>query len=231
MLNELFTGLFDTAGTEAIAVSDFLLCIFAALVMGLLISVTFRFRSSSSQGFLSTLAVLPALVTVVIMMVNGNLGAGVAVAGAFSLIRFRSAQGTAMEITAIFLAMGTGLITGMGYIGYSALFTVIMCAFMILYTSAGSGGKNGSKERILRITIPEDLDYAGVFEDVFDEYTKEHSLSSVKTTNMGSMFKLRYNIVIKDDISEKKFIDCLRERNGNLEILMSFAETPSTAEL
>lgn len=177
-----------------------------------------------------TLAILPALVTVVIMMVNGNLGAGVAVAGAFSLVKFRSAAGTAREIAAIFLAMSTGLITGMGYITYAAIYTLIMCAAFILYTASDFGSTTVGNERTLRITIPEDLDYTGVFDEIFDIFTSRATLTTVKTTNMGSMFKLRYDVTLKNSANEKEFIDKLRERNGNLEISLSICEA-APAEL
>ena len=180
---------------------------------------------------MTTLALLPAIVCVVIMMVNGNIGTGVAVAGAFSLVRFRSAPGSAREIAAIFLAMGTGLICGMGYIGYSALFTVIMCLVFILYNLINFGqAKRGAVYRSLRITIPEDLNYTTLFSDIFSEYTKRADLVTVKTTNMGSMFRLTYSVILKDASKEKEFIDKLRTRNGNLEIMISNEET-QTGEL
>lgn len=231
MLNNIFAGLFDSGLTTTISVTNFIICIVSALVLGLIMSLAYSYKSTSSKSFVMTLAILPALVTVVIMMVNGNIGAGVAVAGAFSLIRFRSAQGSAREIAAIFLAMGTGLITGMGYIGYSALFTLIMCAVFMVYSAAVFAEASEANERTLRITIPEDLDYTGVFDEVFSKYTTAAVLGSVRTTNMGSMFKLRYDVTLKGDISEKEFIDKLRERNGNLEISMSLKETATSGEL
>ena len=174
---------------------------------------------------------LPAMVTVVIMLVNGNLGAGVAVAGAFSLIRFRSAPGTAKEIAAIFTAMGVGLACGVGYIGYAAAFAVIMCGAMLLYGFIGLGSdKNEERQKKLTITIPENLDYSRVFDDLFEKYTVTHKLVNVKTTNMGSLFKLAYDVELKVDASEKGFIDELRCRNGNLEINLHRRES-TTGEL
>ena len=153
------------------------------------------------------------------MMVNGNVGTGVAVAGAFSLVRFRSAPGSAREISAIFVAMGTGLITGMGYLAYGALFALILGAAAMAYTAVSLRSKSGGPTlRTLHITIPEDLDYAGVFEPVLDEFTTQYSLTQVKTTNMGSLFRLTYDLTMKDKSREKAFIDQLRLRNGNLEI-------------
>ena len=151
-----------------------------------------------------------------------------AVAGAFSLVRFRSVPGTAKEITMLFLAMGAGLICGMGYIGFAALFTVIMCVFCLLYNRLDFGEKkNAAMYKTVNVTIPEDLDYTGVFENLFAEYTSSCELIRVKTTNMGSMFRLTYNVVLKDITKEKEMIDKLRCRNGNLEITVSRQETTS----
>ena len=163
------------------------------------------------------------------MMVNGNVGAGVAVAGAFSLVRFRSVPGTAKEITMLFLAMGAGLITGMGYLGFAMLFTIIMCVLCIVYSHLDFGMKrNAAAYKTLNITIPEDLDYTGVFEDILKEYASSYELVRVKTTNMGSMFRLTYDLTLRDITKEKEMIDKLRCRNGNLEITVSRQETTVT---
>ena len=154
------------------------------------------------------------------MMVNGNLGAGVAVAGTFSLVRFRSIPGTAKEIGAIFLAMGTGLATGMGYVGYAILFTILVNGVGLIYTSS-SIGEGKKTQRIMKITIPEDLDYTGVFDDLFLRYATKSELLSIKTTNMGSLFKLTYDLTLVNVEQEKEFIDELRCRNGNLEITLA----------
>jgi len=187
------------------------------------------YRSRYTKSFVVTLAMLPAVVCVVIMMVNGNIGAGVAVAGAFSLVRFRSVPGTAKEISMIFLAMGSGLICGMGYLGFAILFTVIMCIISILYNHLDFGSKkNAAIYKTLNVTIPEDLDYTNVFEEVLSEYTNSCELIRVKTTNMGSLFRLTYNITLKDALKEKEMIDKLRCRNGNLEISISKQDTTVT---
>lgn len=231
MLDELFRGLFDTAIIQVIDPIDFLLCLGSALVLGILLAFAFAFKARFTKSFVMTLALLPAIVCVVIMMVNGNIGAGVAVAGAFSLVRFRSAPGTAREIAAIFLAMGTGLVCGMGYIAYAALFTVIMGVLFALYNVIDFGvSRRMSVHKSVRITIPEDLDYTTVFDDIFKEYTTACQLVKVKTTNMGSMFRLTYDLTLRDASKEKEFIDKLRERNGNLEIMVSREET-QTGEL
>jgi uncharacterized membrane protein YhiD involved in acid resistance len=159
------------------------------------------------------------------MMVNGNVGAGVAVAGAFSLVRFRSAPGTAREICSLFLAMGAGLITGMGYLGYAVLFTLILGAVMFGLNAADFGkGKSSEFDKSLRVTIPEDINFSEVFDDLFEKYTSKHEVVSVKTSNMGSLYKLHYNISLKKDADVKEFIDEIRCRNGNLEISMSRQE-------
>ena len=224
-MNTIFNGIFENGLVQAISVEKFLLCLGVSLLLGLVIAAAYMWNNNHSKSFLMTLALLPAVVCVVIMMVNGNIGAGVAVAGAFSLVRFRSAPGSAKEIVTIFLAMGTGLISGMGYLGFAALFTIIMCAMFAVYNFL-SGGKSGTQlNKTIKITIPEDLDYTGVFDDIFAEYTKKHELVAVKTTNMGSMFKLTYDITLHHGINEKQMIDKIRERNGNLEIMVSRQET------
>ena len=183
------------------------------------------------KSFVVTLALLPAVVCVVIMMVNGNVGAGVAGAGAFSLVRFRSVPGTAKEITMLFLAMGAGLISGMGYLAFAVLFSVLMSVITVLYNRLDFGAKkNAAIYKTLTITIPEDLDYTGVFDDIFEEYTSSYELIRVKTVNLGSLFRLTYNLTLQNPEKEKEMIDALRCRNGNLEISVSKQET-TAAEL
>ena len=223
-MDAMFKGVFDNELTQVIEVGDFLLCLGVSLILGLIMAAACSFKNEHTKSFLVTLALLPAVVCVVIMMVNGNIGAGVAVAGAFSLVRFRSAPGSAKEIVTIFLAMGAGLIAGMGYLGFAALFTVIMCAMFLLYNFLTGNTKTETVNKTIKITIPEDLDYSGAFDDIFAEYTKRNELIKVKTTNMGSMFRLTYNVTLKDATKEKQMIDRIRERNGNLEIMVSKQE-------
>ena len=229
MFENLFKGLFDTDLTTVISVTDFLLCLGFSLMLGLIMVFAYMYRTRYTKSFVVTLALLPAVVCVVIMLVNGNVGTGVAVAGAFSLVRFRSVPGTAKEICTLFLAMGAGLIAGMGYLGFAVLFTVVMCAMFVLYNRLDFGTKkNVATFKTFTITIPEDLDYSGVFDDIFAEYTRAHDLVCVKTTNMGSMFKLTYNVELSDVAREKEMIDKIRCRNGNLEIAVSKQETSQT---
>lgn len=226
MLNTIFKGIFDAQTATVISISEFMLCIGVALVIGLVLAGAYTYKNHYTKSFLVTLALLPAIVCVVIMMVNGNVGAGVAVAGAFSLVRFRSVPGTAKEISAIFLAMCAGLIAGMGYLGYAALFTLVLCGVMLLYNRFDFGSKkNNEKYKILHITVPEDLDYTGAFDEVLGKYTSSHELVQVKTTNMGSLFRLTYELVLNSAEAEKELIDKLRCRNGNLEISVSRRET------
>ncbi len=217
-----------TATAATIGVWDFLACVGTALLLGVLIALCYMFRARYTKSFVVTLATLPAVVCVVIMMVNGNIGAGVAVAGAFSLVRFRSIPGTAKDIGMLFLAMGVGLISGMGYLAYAALFTVVLCAVCLLYSMIRIGENKTQAYKSFRITIPEDLDYTGVFEELFAEYARSYELVRVKTTNMGSMFRLTYDVVLKDPAKEKELIDKIRCRNGNLEITVSKQATTET---
>lgn len=226
MPDSLFRGIFDTDMTAVISVSDFLLCVGCSLVIGLLLALTYMYRTRYTKSFVVTLALLPAVVCVVIMMVNGNVGTGVAVAGAFSLVRFRSVPGTAKEIGVLFLAMGAGLIAGMGYLGYALLFAVVLGLVSMLYSRLDFGEKRQEAlYKTLHITIPEDLDYTGVFDDLFQKYASNWKLVHVKTTNMGSLFRLTYNLTLRDEKQEKELIDALRCRNGNLEISVSPQET------
>lgn len=203
-------------GTE-ITLSSFLICTGVSLLLGIGIALVAGYRSRSTQSLAVTLAILPAVVQAVIMLVNGSIGAGIAVAGAFSLVRFRSAPGSAREIAAIFLAMAIGLATGMGYVGLAALLFLILAGAMLALTALRFGQKEDAG-RILKITIPEDLDYDGLFDDLFERYTTAHTLEKVKTTNMGTLYELRYRITLRQEPVPKVFLDELRCRNGNLNI-------------
>lgn len=213
MLNSILT----TTTTGDITFSSTLICTLASLVLGFGVALVYMYKNKYSKNFVITLALLPALIQLVITMVNGNLGAGVAVMGAFSLVRFRSVPGTSKEIVSIFFAMSLGLTTGMGFIGYATVFFFIIGAAMIILAATNFGGKS-SEEKELKVTIAESLDYNGIFDDLFDKYTDKVELVRVKTTNMGSLYELRYHIAIKNQALEKEFIDQLRCRNGNLNI-------------
>ena len=226
MIDNLFRGLFDTDMTVVITPAEFLTCLGVSLGIGLILAALYQYHTRYTRSFVLTLALLPAVVCVVIMMVNGNVGTGVAVAGPFSLVRFRSAPGTAREICAIFLAMAAGLIAGMGYLGYAVLCTLVLGGAELLFRMLSAKADGGaSLYKTLHITIPEDLDYSDVFDEPLREFTREYELTSVKTTNMGSLFRLTYNITLRDSRTEKSLIDRLRCRNGNLEITVSKQET------
>ncbi len=221
-MDELFNALFTT-GLGTISVPNFIIGVVSALALGIVLALIYMFKSVYTKSFVVTLAILPAVVAIVIMMVSGSLGAGVAAAGTFSLVRFRSIPGTAKEIGIIFLAMAVGLVCGMGYPLYGLLFVAVTGgAFLFLNAISFGEGKNASLRRVLRITVPEDLEYSSMFDDLFEKYTSKHDLSQVKTTNLGSLNRLTYNVTLKKAGEEKAFIDELRCRNGNLEInLMS----------
>ena len=206
-------------GSE-ITLSAFLICTAVSLALGIGTALLGRFRSRSTQSFAITVAMVPAVVQMIIMLVNGNIGAGVAVAGAFGLVRFRSAPGTAKEIGIIFLAMALGLATGMGYVLLANLFFGIIAA-MMLVLSLCRFGQEKEGERLLRITIPENLDYDGLFEDLFAQYLKQATLEKVKTSNMGTLYELQYRIRLKGETVPKEFLDAVRCRNGNLNIVCS----------
>ena len=231
MLEQTLGGLFDTSMTNVISLGDFLLCVVCALAVGLLLAACYMYRTRYTKSFVTTLALLPSVVCVVIMMVNGNVGAGVAVAGAFSLVRFRSVPGTAKEIGAIFLAMGTGIIVGMGYLGYAILCAAVLGGASALYSRLDFGcTKKSALQKTLQITIPEDLDYTGVFDDILRQYASEYELVQVKTTHMGSLFRLTYHLTLRAANQEKQLLDELRCRNGNLEISVS-KQVTETGEL
>ncbi|WP_455582466.1 DUF4956 domain-containing protein [Dysosmobacter sp.] len=228
MHKSLFAGLFDAETASLISVTDFLLCVACSLAIGWALTVMYLYKSRCTKSFAAALALLPAVVCVVIMMVNGNVGTGVAVAGAFSLVRFRSAPGTAREIGALFVAMGARLLCGMGYLAYAALFALLLSGVSMLYSRLDFGAaRQAGRCKILHITIPEDLDYTGVFDDLFRAYTTGWELTQVKTTNMGSLFRLTYELTLRSPSVEKDFVDQLRCRNGNLEISVSRQELPA----
>lgn len=198
-----------------------------SLALGLISALVYMHRNTYTKGFVLALVLLPTVVQTVILLVSGNLGAGVAVAGTFSLVRFRSVPGGAREIAAIFSAMAVGLATGMGYIAVAAMLTCAVGLASLLMVQLRFGDLDANHRR-LRVTMPEDLDYTKVFDDVFAQYTSKVELRKVKTTNLGSMFELQYDVTLRDPDQEKPFLDALRTRNGNLNILLS--RTPGNSE-
>lgn len=218
--------MFNSLLASGLTAQSFLICTAVSLVLGLLTALCFSFRASFSKSFCLTLAILPAIVQVIIMMVSGSIGAGVAVAGTFSLVRFRSEPGTARQIAALFLSVALGIALGMGYAVLAGVFFLIVTLFFLLLTLVGFGGEHGA-QRDLRITIPENMDYEGVFDDLFAKYTTSHSLERVRTTNMGTLYEIRYTVVLKDEKQLKAFMDELRARNGHLTIVCGRVSTES----
>ena len=206
-------------GAGSVSVQAALLCTCVSLVLGLVIAAVYMLQGEYTKNFVVTLLLLPALVQAVIMLVNGNLGTGVAIMGAFSLVRFRSVPGTSREISGVFYAIVVGLATGMGYLAYAVMITVIVGAMMLV--SYKVVGHAGVQQHLLRIVISEDLDYEGVFEDILQKYTKTARLIQVKTINMGSMYEPRYEIALAKDALVKEMIDDIRTRNSNLTVSCS----------
>lgn len=201
---------------------QFLICCTVSVILGISLAAVHTYRNHCSRNFFITLALLPLIVQTVIMLVNGNLGTGVAVMGAFSLVRFRSVPGNSREINSIFLAMAVGLAVGMGYLWLASLLFLLIGFFTLLLLSLPEG-KSARTEKELKITIPENLDYFGVFDEIFGSYTSQNELIRVKTVNMGSLYELQYKIKLKSQDLEKRFIDELRCRNGNLPIVCAKA--------
>ncbi|MBE6808366.1 MAG: DUF4956 domain-containing protein [Ruminococcaceae bacterium] len=220
MTDKIFSSILESTLTT----KSFLICAATSVILGFLLSITHLYKNRSTKSFSLTVALLPLIVQVIIMLVNGNLGTGIAVAGAFSLVRFRSVPGNAREILSIFMAMSVGLATGVGHIGVAIIFTIILILMNLLYCQLNFG-ETKKNNRELKIVIPESLNYTDAFEDIFDEYTHNCKLKLVKTTNMGSLYKLVYLVTLKDKNNEKEFIDKLRTRNGNLEISCNYSPT------
>ena len=217
MLSHLFYDIFtDTAVDPAMM----LLAIGVSLLLGLVVAKVYQFKTVYSKSFVMSLALLPTLIAIVIFLVNGSLGAGVAVMGAFSLIRFRSAPGGAKELVSIFRVMTIGIAIGMGYLVFATVFTLIMSLAMLLLEVVNFGQMKHSM-RQLTIVIPESLDYESIFDDIFNKAANHVELANVKTSDMGSLFKIKYIIQLNGRMTEKELIDALRTRNGNLEIAIS----------
>lgn len=220
LVESIFT---NENGEIVLSLGSFLLATGVSLLLGFIVAKSATFRQSSSKSFITTLAVLPAIVQVIIMIVNGNIGTGIAVMGTFSLVRFRSLQGNSREITNIFLCMAIGLATGTGYILYGAIFAVIIVIANLIYLYSNFADKD-KFQRLLKITIPEDIYISEIFDDLLEEYTFNHELITVKTTNMGSLYRITYQINLKNADTIKELIDEIRCRNGNLEVNLGIAK-------
>jgi len=223
IVESIFTKEFDITLGEVVTVIEawmFFTCLVAAIALGLVAAFCYMYKNMYSKTLVMTIAILPPIVCVLIMLVSGSLGAAVAVGGVFALTRFRSAQGSAREITQIFLAMAVGLVTGLGYIFIAIILVVVIEAMAIIFAIT-KFGESSSKRRTLKVSIPEELDYTEIFDDLFDKYTTNANLIKVKLKNLGTIFQLTYDINLKDVKEEKKFIDEIRVRNANLDVICS----------
>lgn len=225
MLESTFSSVFGTAESlvGAVSAADFLLCCVFSVVLGAACAGVYMFRHSYSKNFVVTLALLPLIVQMVITLVNGNLGAGIAVMGVFNLVRFRSIPGSAKDIGSVFLAMAIGLATGMGLIALAVLFTFIVGVVNVVYVLSPFG-RPQQPEKVLRVTVPEDLEFDGMFDAVLARYTAEHELTEVCTTNMGSLYQLEYQVRLAQLGIEKRLMDEVRCLNGNLKVSLSNAQ-------
>ena len=215
----MFNSIFDSTST-GLDITTGLICAAVALGLGIVIAITHMKTSQTTKGFLITLATLPMLVMAVMIMINGNLGTSIAILGAFSLIRFRSVQGEAKDLLSVFFAMTVGLACGMGHILFAAAITIVAVIAILVFSYTHLLEPN-KEQRVLKIVIPEDLDYEEVFDEIFAKYTTKTKLVRMKTINMGSLYKLTYDVTLKQGIKEKEFLDELRVKNCNLKILLS----------
>lgn len=212
--------MFDSIISSGINITNFAACLGTAFVLGLIVALAHMKTTHSNRNFVTTLAILPMLVATVILMVNGNLGTGIAVMGAFSLVRFRSIPGNSRAILSVFFAMAIGLAVGTGYLAFAAIFTVVV-ALITAFLSFMDFGAGSLQEKKLVVLVPEDSDYTTIFDDIFAKYLTGYTLEKAKTTNMGALFELTYRINVKKGINEKEFIDKLRTKNGNLKVALS----------
>lgn len=223
----MFESIFTTTTDNAIEITSALLCVGAALILGIVIGVTYIYacrKEGYGKNFIVGLVLLPAIVAVVILLIGSNVARAFSMAGAFALVRFRSAPGNAKDISVVFFAMAAGLACGLGYVAFAGIFVIILALVMLLL-SITSFAESNKDIKQLKVVIPENLNYTNVFNEVFEEYVLNADLRKVKTTNMGTMFELTYNVVVKKDADEKAFIDALRVRNGNLNVMLGMLES------
>lgn len=220
----MLSSVFSDITLEASDLAALVACIICALALGAVLAAMYCRRGRATRSLACTLGVLPAMVAVVIALVGGSVGAGIAVAGAFSLVRFRSVPGSARDMGFVFLAMCVGLACGMGYLVVAALTTMLVGGAYLAFGAAGLGGRAQDRSRTLRVSVPEDLDYTGLFDDLLGTYAQTYRLTCVKTANMGSLYKLTYDLELAAGASERELIDAVRCRNGNLEVSLSYGE-------
>lgn len=212
----MFGSVIDS--TTGLTTQSAVVCTVTSAILGLLAAVLYRLHDPrASKNLMVTLVVLPVLVQSVIMLVNTSVGAGLAVIGAFNLVRFRSVPGTSRDLCYVFYAMGIGLATGMGYIGYAVIIAVAVGLILVILGFIPAFGIVKTA-KLIRILIPEDMDYTDCFKDIFQEYTTSSRLVMSKTVNMGTLYELKYEVVLKNAALEKEFLDKIRVRNGNLTV-------------
>ena len=220
MLETIFN---TTTASATISLNNSILTIIVSFILGAIISLTYMKTSNRggySQNFSLTLIIIPIVISIIVLLIGSNVARAFSLAGAFSLIKFRSAPGDPKDISYVLFTMSAGLAAGVGYFGYGLLFTAFLCLLMISLNFFNFGVQKTS-QKLLKIIIPENLDYEDIFDDIFLEYTKGHELIKVKTIDLGSLFQLVYTVILDDKTSQKKFIDALRCRNGNLNIILS----------
>jgi hypothetical protein len=227
----MFESIFSSTATEnAIDISSAVLTLCVALIFGLIIGITYMYackKDGYNKDYIVGLVLLPAIVSVVILLIGSNVARAFSMAGAFALVRFRSAPGSARDISVVFFAMATGLACGLGYLTFAAVFVIIIVLLLVTLSVTNFANQHANMKQ-LRITIPENLNYTDVFDDIFVQYLAKKELKRVKTTNMGTMFELTYYVNLKKDVNEKDFIDAIRVKNGNLNILLGMIDTNST---
>jgi hypothetical protein len=226
MFESIFSSISSSAGAAGttISIGIALLTIIVSFLLGALISLTYMKTNNKngmySQNFALTLVIIPTVIAIIVLLIGSNVARAFSLAGAFSIIKFRSAPGDPKDISYVLFTMAAGLACGVGYFGYAGLFTVFLCALMFMLSLFNFGAKK-TTYKLLKITIPEDLDYEGAFDDIFAKFTTAHELIKVKTTDLGSLFQLVYNVSMDNKVSQKEFLDALRCRNGNLNITLS----------
>lgn len=228
----MFVNLFESSLGSDISYKHVLIILAASVVLGLVISLTYMLthkKEGWAKSFPVTIIMLPAIIAIIILLVGNNVARAFSLAGAFSLIRFRSAPGDPKDIAYIFFTLAAGLACGMGYIGYGALFTVILCLIMIVIEYV-SFGDNSKKSMRLKITVPEELNFEGAFDDILTKYTGSYFLSKIKTSDFGTLYILSYQVILKDGVKQKDFLDELRTRNANLNISLTLSNAVSTGE-
>ncbi|KOY14407.1 DUF4956 domain-containing protein [Paenibacillus xylanivorans] len=226
----MLDSIFSSALTDTtLTFSNAILTIGLAIIMGVIISLTYMKTNQStySQSFTLTMVVLPVIVAIIILLIGSNIARAFSLAGAFSIIRFRSAPGDPKDIAYVLFTMASGLACGVGAFGYAVMFTIILCVLMFVLSRFNFGEKK-NQQKTLKVTIPENLSYEEALDEVFHKFNVVHELKKIRTTELGSLYELVYNVTIHESVNQKEFLDMIRTRNGNLDI--SLTMSPTTTE-